>query len=166
MAIDLVSSTTIGSGGAAGVTFSSIPQTGKDLLILISGRSASTTSSSIELNINGTGVTTNWSRQHLTGDGSTATAATGTTAIFANSITTDAQTASTFGNTQIYISNYTASTAKPLSIDAVNENNATAANQRLNAAIWNNTAAITSISVDGNSGNLQQHSTVALYIIS
>jgi hypothetical protein len=78
-------------------------------------------------------------------------------------------TSNTFGNSSIYIPNYTGSTAKSVSIDSVGENNGTASEQIISAALWNNTAAITSItltSLDDNlnpSGNFAQYSSVSLY---
>jgi hypothetical protein len=59
----------------------------------------------------------------------------------------NSSTANTFGNALIYISNYASSNAKSVSIEAVAENNATTARQDLNAALWNNSAAITSIAL-------------------
>ena len=43
------------------------------------------------------------------------------------------------------------------------KNNATFGNQSLVAGLWANTAAITSISVGGYSGNLAQYSSASLY---
>jgi hypothetical protein len=73
-------------------------------------------------------------------------------------------TANTFGNTSIYIPNYRSSAAKSFSVDAVTENNATLAYQNIQAGLWNNSAAITSISISFLSGgNWAQGSSASLY---
>ncbi len=69
----------------------------------------------------------------------------------------------TFANGEIYIPNYTASVNKSVSIDSVTENNATSAIAALDAGLWANTAAITSINLNGNNGNFVQYSTAYLY---
>jgi hypothetical protein len=74
-------------------------------------------------------------------------------------------TASTFGSTEIYITNYAGSSNKCLSSDSVNENNATTAYSVLTAWLWSNTSAITSLSItsDGAGNNFAQYSTATLY---
>jgi hypothetical protein len=165
MAMTLVSTVTVGSGGASSVEFTSIPQTGKDLLLLVSGRH-STTTKQLQLRFNSDSAS-NYSFRLLEGDGANAGIA-GLTANHARipcSISTD--TANTFGNTAAYVSNYTSSANKSFSIDGVSENNATTAYQSLLAYTWANSAAISSIQVLPNSGQtVAQHSTISLYIIS
>jgi hypothetical protein len=73
-------------------------------------------------------------------------------------------TSNTFANTSLYIPNYAGATNKSYSMDAVTENNATLAGQTIGAALWSNTAAITSIEIASNFGtNLSQYSSFALY---
>jgi len=72
-------------------------------------------------------------------------------------------TASTFGNAEIYLPNYAGNTNKSASIDMVSEQNATSTYMGLVAPLWSNTAAITSITLTGASGNLAQYSTATLY---
>jgi hypothetical protein len=86
------------------------------------------------------------------------------TVIFANA-NANSSTASTFGNFQMYIPNYAGSSNKSVSIDAVTENNATAAEANLVAGLWSSTAAITSITLYnyGSVTNFMQHSTATLY---
>jgi hypothetical protein len=78
------------------------------------------------------------------------------------------QTASIFGNAEIYIPNYAGSNNKPISIDHVTENNATDAWANLTVLLWSNSAAITSIKISESSGssNYAQYSTAYLYGIS
>ena len=73
-------------------------------------------------------------------------------------------TANTFGNSEIYIPNYTGSNYKSISADSVSENNASAAYANLFAGLWSNTAAINQITlIPGASANFAQYSTATLY---
>jgi len=57
-------------------------------------------------------------------------------------------------------------TVKSISADAVEENNGTTAFAGLSAALWSNTAAITSITLTPQTGSYVQYSTATLYGIS
>lgn len=159
MAMTLVSTVTVGSGGAASITFSSIPQTGKDLLLVVSARGDSADVGLLAIN----GVTTNQSRKQLYGDGSSAAGVSTTSIAFY--LSGSGTTSNTFGSTQFYFSNYASSVAKSISEEAVSENNGTTAYQAIYANLWNSTDAITAIRLDG-INNFVQHSTASLYIIS
>jgi len=151
-----IETVTVGSGGAASITFDSIPDTYTDLKVLVSGRCSTTdTTATIAFNTGGT-----YTRKTLVGSGS---AASSNTSAVDFRISQSGDTASTFGNSEIYIPNYAASTTKSYSVDAVNENNATAAFQAITAGLWNQTAAITSIVLTPGSGDFVEHSTATLY---
>jgi hypothetical protein len=159
-----IQTVTVGSGGAANITFSNIPQTYTDLKVVYSVRNDATgTSNSIFLSLNGS--TSSFSRRNLYGDGSSAASA-GGTSNEGGLTTVNSFTASTFSNGELYIPNYTSSNNKSISGDAVNENNATLAYTFLVASIWSNTAAITSLGISPNAGNFVQHSSATLYGIS
>jgi hypothetical protein len=167
MSMSLVSTVTVGSGGAASIEFTGIGGTGKDLLVLVSGRaSAAADLRDLELQFNNdTG--SNYSVVGLGGSGSSISNIIFTDVSFqAGRLPAANATASTFGNNAIYIANYASSSAKSLSVDAVTENNATLAVQFIEAGRWSGTAAITSIKLFPESGNFAQHSTASLYIIS
>jgi hypothetical protein len=86
-----------------------------------------------------------------------------------NFIANASSTASTFGNTLIYIPNYLSSNNKSFSVDNVTENNATAALASLIAGLWSNSAAITSIKFEPLSPQtwtFNEYSTAYLYGIS
>jgi hypothetical protein len=152
---------TVGSGGAASVTFSNIPQTYTDLVVKFSARNTSTGQYAFYRFNNDS--TSAYSARVLTGDGSSATSLTNTyTGNIAN-IGTSADTANTFGNGEIYIPNYIGNTNKSSSTDAVNENNATTAYANLTANLWNNSAAISRIDLLPTAGNFAQYSTFTLY---
>jgi hypothetical protein len=153
-----IATTTVGAGGAASITFSSIPQTFTDLVLVLSTRSTSGSDLTMTFNANGTG----YSRRLLIGDGSTTISVAASNNFFALN-GNSAYTASTFGNNCITIPNYTGSGNKTLSTDGVNENNATTALQVFYAGLWSNTAAITSIELGAGAGNFAQFSTATLY---
>ena len=167
MAMTLVSTTQVPSGGAASIEFTNIPQTGKDLLILVSTRLTTNSASYLNMRLNGnTGNVYSWRR--LVGNGSTASSdgLANDSYIIGGYGTKNNDTASTFGNTSIYISNYTSTAAKSLSFDGVSENNATSANQSISAASTSSTSAITSFSlINFSTDTFAQHSTVTLYTI-
>jgi hypothetical protein len=161
MAMTLVSTVTVGSGGAASIEFTGIPGTGKDLLILFSARSASTgTNDYSALRFNG--ASTTYTAKWLYGQTPSVGASNNWNIAFNGASTS----ASTFGNAIFYVPNYTSSIAKSISVDAVTEDNATEAWQNLLSGSWNGTAAITSAAIVTLGGNFVQHSTASLYIIS
>jgi hypothetical protein len=159
-----IATVTVGSGGTSGIQFTNIPQTYTDLVIQVSARdSRNLYIDDFGIQINGS--TTNFSYKALYGNsGSGAAVASGSYSVTGvwNAATA---TASSFGNATIYIPNYTSSTVKSISGDSVNETNATTAQQWLTATLWNNTAAITSITIVGNDTptTIVQHSTATLY---
>jgi hypothetical protein len=160
---ELIASSTVGSGGASSIDFTSIPSTYTDLCIKASLRTAqSGTADPIQsLLIQFNGTTTNYSYRLLQGYNNTVASYNGTSRYFGDATNSDA-TASTFGNLEIYIPNYAGSTNKSYSADSVTENNGTKAVANLDAGLWSNTAAITSISISA-ANNLVQYSTAYLY---
>jgi len=163
MTMTLIETITVGSGGAASIEFTGIPQDGKDLLVLLSARANTVQALWMQLN----GSNSDFSGLRLTGTGSSVIATTETVQV--GFINRSSSTANTFGNAAIYISNYASSTAKSISTDSVNENNDTSALQNINATIWDNTAAITSLLVEPQSGAsypFLEHTTASLYTIS
>lgn len=152
-------SVTLGSGGT-------IPQTFKTLKVVMSVRSDANDGtnqpwSQCAIQLNGTG-STNRTGRGVFGTG----AATGSTTLTDTTfwIAGNTATASTFGNAEITIPNYSGSTNKPISSDSVTESNGTYAAQFLIASLWSNTAAITSITVTpGGTTNLVSGSTFSLY---
>jgi len=154
------------NASAASVTFANIPQTGyTDLKIVVSARSdrADTSDNAI---ISFNGLTTNLSFRYLQGNGASATSSSGSTG-YLGSIDASTATASTFGNAEYYIPNYTSSNYKSVSSDAVDETNATTAYATLTAQLWSSTAAITSINLKPQVGsNFVANSTFSLYGIA
>jgi hypothetical protein len=159
----LITSNTVGSGGVASVTFSSIPATYTDLLVKASWRDA-------QAQIYGglfyyfNGLTTNRTNKYLEGNGASAVSgsAGSNTKMYVGSGDGASATANTFANGEIYIPNYAGSNNKSSSADGVGENNGTTAYANLNANLWSSTAAITDITFVGDT-TLLQYSTFYLY---
>ena len=160
-AYTLISSVTVGSGGAANIEFTSIPSTYTDLLIKTSIRNVNDTPR-CWLRFNG--ATTNFSDIWVYGTGVGALSTTNSNIDFLNG--RSSFTANTFGNSELYIPNYAGSNNKSVSVDSVAEDNATVAYTQLSAGLWSNTAAITSIQILASTGNIAQYSTAYLYGIS
>lgn len=156
------------NASAASVTFSNIPQTGyTDLKFVISGR---TDAAQGATNLSFNGLTTNLTSRIIYGTGSAAGSVSYASNIRAGYIVGTDYTASTFANNEIYIPNYNSTSAyKSVSIDSVDENNATESYSMLSAGLWSSTSAITSVTLTvinngtGAAANFVQYSTFSLY---
>jgi hypothetical protein len=161
MSMTLIEKRTLDST-ASSIDFVGIPQFYTDLFVQVSAR---TNGSGNTLNISFNGNTANYTNRSLQGNGSAVSS-------FANFnrysaiINEVSETANTFGNSSIYIPNYTNSTNKSYSSDGVGENNATQAYHVIIAGFWGNTSAINSISFSPLAGSLVAGSTISLYGIN
>ncbi len=155
----LISSVTVGAGGASGISFTAIPSNFTDLVLVISARvSNNSSASSIGFNSD---YGANYASRFLTGNGSTVSSGTGSTDnIYWYAQSGSATTASTFSSTICHITNYSGSTAKGVSIDSASENNATANSMYLTAGVYTPSTAISSIQIGG---LFVQYSTATLY---
>jgi hypothetical protein len=164
----LIASSTIGSGGAADITFSSIPQTYTDLKLVMSMRSAGNLGGGNTYfditTVSFNGSSSNFLQQQAYGNGSSTVAGTGATLQI--HCPGNGATSNTFGNAEMYITNYTLSANKLTNISLVTENNATSAINMLIAGLWSQSAAINSINLTMYGGNIVQHSTFDLYGIT
>jgi len=163
----LISSVTVGSGGAANIEFTSINADYTDLLLSFSLRTTRSLEKDdpvVQFNNNGS----NYSYRVLLGTGSAATSYSGGTSfIYLGECNGDTSTASTFSNQTMYIPNYASSNNKSVSIDSGQENNATAANSDIIAGLWANSSAITSIKIySAGAHTIKQYSNAYLYGIS
>jgi hypothetical protein len=152
------------TGSVSSIDFNSIPQTYTDLVLKVSLRNGlADVWDNADISFNGS--TSPYTNQQLRGNGTSATAARSTTQPSVNywHVVSNTATASTFGNAEFYIPNYTATINKSVSIDSVTENNATSAAATLTAGLLGNTAAITSIKLQGNGANFLIYSTAYLY---
>jgi len=168
MTMQLIETKTLGTA-AASIEFTSIPQDGTDLLLLLSGRAAAAvTLASGALFINGIAADTSWRRLSGNGSSVSSAAASAQNDFLIGDIPAANATSNTFSNNSVYIPNYTGSQQKSLSSDSVAENNATASDQNIIAGLCTKTAAVTSITVRiyGGGSNLAAGTTVSLYKIT
>ena len=151
----------------ASITFNSIPQTGyTDLKFVVSARGdVAGTWDDVTIKFNSS--TTGYTQRYVYGTGSaTASNTGGYSAGYAGHATGTGNTVNTFGNFELYIPNYTGSTAKSFSFDSVTENNATSALTMLGASLWSGTAAITTAEFNLPGGNFLAGSSFSLYGIA
>lgn len=147
-----IATTTLGSA-ATSYTFSSIPSTYTDLVLVIAGTAG--TDETIGLRFNSDSGS-NYSETAINGDGSSATS-------FRESNITRAQLGS-IGSTQsvtiINIMNYSNTTTYKT---ALGRGNYSGARVRSYVSLWRNTAAINSVYVDANGATFAVGSTFTLY---
>lgn len=147
------------------ITFSSIPQTYTDLYLVLSLRGDLNNPQIGHFlrfnNDSGANYKTRW----LSSSGSSVSVASQTTEtyIYSGQAPAATSTGSTFGNTSIYIPNYTSSSQKPVSIDATRENSATAVWQAWVAGLWTGTAAINRVDLVCEVSNWVAGSSATLY---
>jgi hypothetical protein len=164
----LISSVTVGSGGAATMSFTSIPNTYTDLLIKMSGRSdAGSFPTYLRLNSD-SGNNYTWVNLYgFSGVAYSDTSGGNINYAWGGYTNASSLTASTFSNSEIYIPNYAGSNKKSASADGVMETNAAnGVSLGIGANLWNNTAAVTTITLLPSTGNFVQYSTAYLYGIS
>jgi hypothetical protein len=163
---NLISTVTVGAGGAASIDFTSISGSFTDLVVVLSGRSVATPGNPYDyakVTINGN--TASITERSLGGNGSTAFSFS-SPGNYVGEVPSANATSNTFNNMTITFPNYAGSTNKSFSADSVSENNATGAQSAITAGLWSNIAAITSLSFAANGGNWAQYSTATLYGIN
>jgi hypothetical protein len=160
----LIESKTLATA-AASIEFTSIPQDGTDLLVLTALRNSTPATGWADALIRPNGATTNLSSKALYGTGSTAGSLPNSTDIYHQAVN-GGSTSNTFSNSIIYITNYAGNTAKSISVDTVTEQNTTAALQAITAGLWNNTAAITSLTIVPSADSFEAGCIISLYKIT
>jgi hypothetical protein len=167
MGMELIETYEVGAGGIAAIEFTAIPQTGVDLVLKVSSRlDAAQFEGQIQFNGD---TASNYSsvRLYVNGNGNFNGSASGSSLSFIGMGRSDA-TANTFASDSIYVSNYTSSVAKIVSIEGASENNSASAFGYaigIGAGKWSGTTAITSLKLFAASSNFVQYSTVSLYKI-
>ena len=155
----LLEKITVGAAGASSIDFSGIPQTGyTDLVVKVSGRSNRANAiSAYSFSFNGS--TASFTYKTIEGNGASASSFSSAPGLMPAA----SATASTFGNFEIYIPNYTSANYKSASLDQATENNSSSAYADLTAILWSNTAAINQITLADTLGSWVQYSTFYLY---
>ena len=157
----LISTVTVSTATTANIDFQNIPATYDDLVLLTSLRYAGNVWDGWYFYFNN--ANSNLSSRYVLGNGAAASSGALTDG-YGGSIGGTNITASTFGNTSIYIPNYSGSTNKSYSSDAAAENNATTAYVNLIAGLWSQTTAINRLTiVAAGNQSLVQHSSASLY---
>jgi hypothetical protein len=163
MAMTLVATTTVATTSSGLVSFTNIPQSGKDLLILGSVRTnRNATFGYLEFQLNAYGD----SGRTLAGDGSSVSSYSAGYINAGNPVVNGANsTSNTFASVSAYVSNYTLSADKSVSIEAVGEANATESYQAISGGI-KTTGAVTTLTARVEDDFFAAGTTFSLYIIS
>jgi hypothetical protein len=162
---EIISSTVVGSGGAANIEFTSIPQTYTDLLLVCSLRMTEAgTNNWGTLKFNSIGGTSNNSRYFRGNSINTASATGNSTDVMRATIANGATSvANAFSTNSIYIPNYTSSLNKVSSSDAVMVDSVAENYMFFGANLVTTSSAITSIQLAPWSGTWVQHTSAHLY---
>ena len=170
----LISTYSVGSGGVATISFTSIPQTYTDLKLVYSLRPNTGGDTGIRLNFNNT--TTGYSDIYLQALNTTSRPSTlskGTNVYSGAAGYAGAMADSTLSsgglatNSEIYIPNYTLSQGKAFLVSSTAEANRNLGFIEEISSYWGNTAAITRIDFTANTSvNFGQYSVASLYGIS
>jgi hypothetical protein len=145
----LISSQVLGSS-AASVTFSSIPQNYRDIVMQVNARSDSgSVQDTLLFNLNGDSAGTNFSGTFLRYIDSTInTGRTSNTGSYQYYINGGSSTSGVFSNAEIYVPNYTSTVSKPFSSFMVPEHRDVNGREiSIIANLYRNSSAITSITM-------------------
>jgi hypothetical protein len=163
----LISSVTVGSGGAASIAFTSIPSTYTHLQVRGIARSLeANTGVDVQYLRFNSDTGSNYAWHQLVGNGSSASAAAGTSTSFARGgyIALNSEPANVFGAVIIDILDYkNTNKNKTVRILSGTEYNNTNGGISFNSGLWQNTNAITSIRLQPSAANFAQYSQFVLY---
>ena len=165
-----INTVTVGSGGAASISFTGIPANYTDLNLLVTARNEGN-AGGFFLRFNSDSGN-NYSYLRITGDAlgvATFSSSLNVAQIF-NNQDPSTFTANSYSNNSIYIHRYAGTTyAKSMDIDGVVSINggnygSNFGGIMMNAAYWNNTSAITTITLTTESGtDFEQYTKATLY---
>ena len=158
----------VGSGGAADITFSSIPATYTHLQIRGIARTANAvTYGGLRLQVGNGSIDTgsNYNAHDLYGDGSTVTASgvINNTNIYAGAITSASLGSNIFGVAVIDILDYKNTNKFKTSRSLSGGDGNGSGYPTFSSGAWRSTSAITTVKLFATSGNFVQYSTFALY---
>jgi len=155
-------STTVVPSTAATIEFLAIPQTYDDLVIMYSARSnnGATNWNNFKFAFNGLTTNAQWRFLAQYNQGMATTSIGGQIEAW---VSFNANTANTFSNTFVYISGYTRATSKIMNIETASGGNVVDQIIGWTSGLWENNAAITSITATPSAGSFMQYSTATLY---
>lgn len=157
---------TVGAGGQSAITFSSIPSTYTDLLLIASLRDERGDASVTDTKLTFNGTTTGYNLKTLiyaanSVSNANVSATSSITAIYENS---DLAVANGFSPISIYIPNYTSSNNKAVNAESFSVNNNSTVYGAITTGLWTNSAAVSSITLaPAVAVNYKQNSTATLY---
>lgn len=160
---DSIATVTVGSGGAANVTFSSIPSTYTHLQIRYITRNEAVNDAML-LNFNNDSTNSNYAKHQLRGNGSAASAV-GQASIVPElpTVPYSGITANVYNATIVDILDY-ANTSKNTTLRALGGYDANGSGAIwLTSGLWMNTAAVSTIKLYAESGDIAEYSQFALY---
>lgn len=161
-----IATTLVGSGGAAAITFSNIPQTYKHLQLrgICRATAGGAAFGGVQLTFNGDTTSGNYTFHRLIGDGSSASAYGQSGIDFIMRQALSGLTAGIFAANVVDILDY-GNVYKFKTTRTVNggDNNSTVGVVGLFSQLWMNTAAITSMSLTSSSGNFAENTRFSLY---
>ena len=159
-----IQTVTVGAGGSASISFTSIPSTYKHLQIrALSRTDRAVTYTSNIIRFNSDTTNSNYSQHEIMGNGSTASAGGGANSAIYTLIPGTSTTASVFEGEVIDILDY-ADTNKYKTVRILSGYDGNGAGVIFfGSGSWRNTNAISSISLTATSGNIVQYSQFALY---
>lgn len=163
-----ISKVNVGSGGAANIEFTNIPQTYTDLMLVASLKSNDGSRTRTWTNIQFNNTTANRKWQNLYNQTSTSAGSIDTTMRWTGTGANGGSTSSLFSCSTLYIGSYTRANAKPSVGESATEFNGTITDSMgLDGNLWSDTSAITSIKLlPGDGSAWLQHSNAYLYGIS
>ena len=158
---------TVGSGGAASVNFTSIPQTYTDLKLFYSFRTdrAGFVADSVGMTFNGLSTNRSYKEGYGTGSGgSGGSAASNGASMMVGYPPCGNTTGSVFGSGVIYIPNYTSSNYKTAVVTQTGENGSATAYCNYVINLWSSTSAINQITFASDyAAYMSQYSVATLY---
>jgi len=167
MAMTLLETIEVGSGGATALEFTDIPQEGLHLCILLSARSSmAQDDNGLGVEINGSSANSNAAR--LLGYNTTVTGNVGGVANGISQIAADNSNAGLFSSTVMVFSSYASNRQKRYSSESAIPTSTIATYRPLTYiynGVWNQTAAITALKFTSGDG-FMEHTTASIYIIS
>ena len=163
---DSIATSTVGSGGASSITFSSIPATYTHLQVraIARGTYNLNASTALIMQLNGNTTITDYATHLLDGNGSSASAY-GAADDYPQGATSNATAgANIFGVAIFDILDYTDTNKyKTIRCLSGNDNNGSGTIRFSSGALYSNTNAVTSITLSSGGGNIVEYSSFALY---
>jgi hypothetical protein len=165
MSIELVSTVVVGSGGAASISFSSIPTDGTDLLLQLRTRTDNT-NHDIRIYPNSSSSNHNWYRIFGFGDGMSGSNGLPNSTNLPRFTNISTSLANIFSNGSIYFVNYRSGTTKAFYSDYVFSNNSSQGGLNWVGERWADNTAISSLLIEPLAGSFVENTTASLYKIT